>query len=751
MAEEKAKKIEDLEAEIDDLDDAELQDEENAVDWTKGVVILEDDPSTPAFTFRVVLLGCIWAVFYGVSNALFSFRSNFFTIPNALSILLSYPIGVFFAAVLPDVEIAGIKLNPGPFTVKEHALISIIANAAGGLPTGVDNVVGQRWKIFMGDRSINFWNSIQWVLSTQFIGYGVAGLTRRFLIKPAAMLWPGVLPTVALLNSFHEKKEQENTQSRYTMSRFNFFWIVLSFIFMYEWFPLYFAPFLATISIACWFGNSRTMKILGSSSNGEGTGLLALTFDWSVVSGQVPLATPFWAALNYFGGYAFWTWIVGPIVYYTNPFGVKGGYISQAQSGWGTANTTTDPFPYINAVDIFDKQGGIVKIQAPLLQSDLTLNQSYYDTSKPFHLSPAFAIAYFTSFINITALFAHVGLWYGKDIYKQAKEAFQQLENTDEDPLNVRMRQYKDVPDWFYMGYLAFFSIVLVISGLVTAFKMKWWATIFAIVLGVVYTIPIGIIQGISGQQMGINVLTEFLIGLIIPGDIIGVMCFKSLGYNLVVQALALSSDLKMGHYMAIAPVYMFIAQSIGTFIGAVCNNAVAIWAEDGLAEQFANNKNQWDPTPSYGTFTNAGGIWGAIGPARFFGPDSPYFSLMSGFIIGIVVPFIPWLCNKLYPSKNWHLFNLPLLTQQNYTAANQAFIVVPFLLNFIFNKLIFKYKNEWWTKYNFIMSIALDSGTAFAILVITLIQFAITDPLPNNFFNPATADYYCLERNFTQ
>ena len=101
--------------------------------WVDSVVTKVDDPSTPAFTIRAVFLGVIWAVFLAIGNTLFvNFRTNPFAIPPQLPLLVSYPIGVYMAKVLPDINIFGAPLNPGPFTIKEHALIYIIAQSAGG-------------------------------------------------------------------------------------------------------------------------------------------------------------------------------------------------------------------------------------------------------------------------------------------------------------------------------------------------------------------------------------------------------------------------------------------------------------------------------------------------------------------------------------------------------------------------------------------------------------------------------------------
>jgi hypothetical protein len=90
--------------------------------------------------------------------------------------------------------------------VKEHVILCIIAGSAGGQPYGVDNVVVQKAAPFMNMERVTVWNSLAWVAVTQLVGYGVAGITRRFLIKPSAMYWPSVLPTVALFTTLNGAK-----------------------------------------------------------------------------------------------------------------------------------------------------------------------------------------------------------------------------------------------------------------------------------------------------------------------------------------------------------------------------------------------------------------------------------------------------------------------------------------------------------------------------------------------------------------
>ena len=38
----------------------------------------------------------------------------------------------FWAAVVPQVKVWGVSLNPGPFTVKEHVLITIMGSVGAG-------------------------------------------------------------------------------------------------------------------------------------------------------------------------------------------------------------------------------------------------------------------------------------------------------------------------------------------------------------------------------------------------------------------------------------------------------------------------------------------------------------------------------------------------------------------------------------------------------------------------------------------
>ena len=245
---------------------------------TNSIVPQTDDPRIPQFTFRVFFLGTFWCVLFAFANTVLSFRTNSFDISVTVCILLTYPMGSFMARVLPKGY-----LNPGPFNVKEHVLISIIASAGGQGAYGLDNVIVQKYKAFFGNDDITLTESMLWVFATQFVGFGIAGLTRRFLIKPKAMLFPGVLSQIALYTTLHKP---DLPSGRWKLSRQKFFWCCFVAVAIYTWLPNFFMSSLSAVSILCLVGNlqsihdtsiGKLMRGLGNSAANYGVGLFTLT------------------------------------------------------------------------------------------------------------------------------------------------------------------------------------------------------------------------------------------------------------------------------------------------------------------------------------------------------------------------------------------------------------------------------------------------------------------------------------------
>ncbi len=141
-------------------------------------------------------------------------------------------------------------------------------------------------------------------------------------------------------------------------------------------------------------------------------------------------------------------------------------------------------------------------------------------------------------------------------------------------------------------------------------------------------------------------------------------------------------------------------------------------------------------------TALNTAAIWGGIGSARFF--SGSYKILLIGFPLGIILPFVPWGLNRLFPAKIWHKINVPVLFAGPYAGATASFILPAAILGFVTQFYLFRRQRDWFEKYNYVLSIALDCGAAFCTLAVTLVIY-LTNYTPVSAASPATApDEYC-------
>jgi OPT family oligopeptide transporter len=261
-----------------------------------------EDQDMPALTFRVWVLGTLFASVTSVINQFLSFRTTRFVIPSLIvSLILSYPLGVLMATILPKtvVKLFGFSFsfNPGKFNHKEHALIGIYASA-GQFGFAVSNVLTQKYLLY---ENLDPLSSFGFVSSVQWFALGLGGLLVEFLVKPKQFIWPVNLGPMALISSFHVA---ESNDTKF-MSRLKFFWMAAAAMAAYQLIPSFFAPALSSLSVLCFFAERNNgptlLTTMGSGANG--LGFLGLSFDWSQISLRNPITSPLWAILNrYCGG-----------------------------------------------------------------------------------------------------------------------------------------------------------------------------------------------------------------------------------------------------------------------------------------------------------------------------------------------------------------------------------------------------------------------------------------------------------------
>ena len=110
-------------------------------------------------------------------------------------------------------------------------------------------VIVEQTKFYNQELSIAY--QILLTLSTQILGYSLAGLTRRFLVRPSGMIWPGTLVSTAMFSSLH--KEENKPADGWRISRFKFFSYVFLGSVAFYFLPGLLFPALSWFNVITWF------------------------------------------------------------------------------------------------------------------------------------------------------------------------------------------------------------------------------------------------------------------------------------------------------------------------------------------------------------------------------------------------------------------------------------------------------------------------------------------------------------------
>ncbi|XP_022772273.1 oligopeptide transporter 2-like [Durio zibethinus] len=676
------------------------EDDISPIEEVRLTVSNDDDTTLPVWTFRMWLMGLFSCCLLSFLNTFFSYRSEPLQVTMISIQVASLPVGKFLARMLPTTKfkIPGFgnrefTLNPGPFNVKEHVLISIFANAGAAFGGGtayaisIVNIVRAFYH-----RKISFLASWILVITTQVLGYGWAGVIRKFVVEPAQMWWPSSLVQVSLFRAMHEKDGSR-------MSRGKFFLIALVCSFSWYVFPGYLFPTLSAISLVCWaFPKSVTAQQIGSGMRGIGIGSFAL--DWSVIASFLgsPLVTPLFALVNIFVGFALFMYIILPIAY------------------WGVNLYNAHNFPIFSS-HLYNYKGELYNVSG-IVNDKFEIEMPAYEQQGRVNLSVFFSLTYGIGFAAIVSTLSHVAVFNGKEICTQLQASFE----GKEDIHTKLMKKYENIPNWWF--YLLLVLTLLLSLALCIFLKheiqMPWWGLIFAAGIALVFTLPVSIITATTNQSPGLNIITEYIMGYILPGKPIANVCFKTYGYISMTQAVSFLNDFKLGHYMKIPPRSMFVVQGIGTVIAGTVNLAVAWWlltsVENICQDHLLPPNSPWT-CPGDRVFFDASVIWGLVGPKRIFGPLGNYSALNWFFLGGALGPVVVWLFHKAFPNQKWiPLINLPVLLGA--TAAMPPATSLNFncwlIIGVIFNYYVFKYRKGWWQRYNYVLSAALDAGLAF-------------------------------------
>lgn len=418
-------------------------------------------------------------------------------------------------------------------------------------------------------------------------------------------------------------------------------------------------------------------------------------------------------------------------------------------------NTLFSAYLPILSSAVFDNTGkpyDVTKILTP----DFLFDEAAYEAYSRVYLPITYVLSYAVQFASLSALVTHTVCWHGRGIWRQSKNAFsehhddepkacyQPIPNVSDNNLTRQstnltqassedmisgaedvhcrlMRRYPDAPmHW----YLLTFILMLTIGIFVVEYypvRLPWYGVLIALAITTLLFIPVGIVMAITNQHSSLYLICQVIAGILFPGRPVANMVFVTYSYISSAQGIKFSSDLKLGHYMKIPPRLLFTVQILATLVSSLTQIGVLNWMFTHIPRLCTPDAIDGFNCPIARVHFNGSILWGVVGPTRFFGPGALYRPLVWAFLVGAVTPILVWLLGRRHERSLWRKVNLPVLfgSLSWIPPATGLNFSVWAVVCFAFNHVVRRRRGEWWGKYTMTLSAALDSGLAFALVIV--------------------------------
>jgi hypothetical protein len=160
--------------------------------YVRRVVSLHDDPTLPTITFRYFLLSILFIVPGAFLSQMSYYRTTYAPYSVFFVQIASSYVGVWLAATIPAWTVRvpftkwAFNLNPGPFGVKEHVLVTI--SAASGATYNLGYTPISMAELYF-NTTVNPAVAIFFMWTIVWTGYSYAALARQFLIYDPQYIW----------------------------------------------------------------------------------------------------------------------------------------------------------------------------------------------------------------------------------------------------------------------------------------------------------------------------------------------------------------------------------------------------------------------------------------------------------------------------------------------------------------------------------------------------------------------------------
>ncbi|WPG98249.1 Hypothetical protein R9X50_00103700 [Acrodontium crateriforme] len=710
--------------EKDDFAEGESAPVETALDVVTKIVHVEDDQSLNPITFRTIFLGTGLSIFGSVLQEIFYFKPQTIFVSIVFLTVIAYVLGDLLALVIPRKGFLK-YLNPGPFNSKEHAAITIMASAASQSALSTEALAAQQ--LYYGGYPSKA-AGIFITLSSQLLGFGVAGLLRSIIVHPTKMIWPITLPVSTLLETIHRDRAE-------TKHRMRVWYIVFFALFFWEILPEYVFPLTAGVSVFC-LADQHSMvftHLFGGASGNEGLGALSLGLDWNYIAAffsplWYPLQTTVNANIGIFGCYILFMGIYYGNIWRSQQF----PFLSQS-----LYNISSDGFNY----NVYN--------QSLILNDKFEIDFDQLDVQGTPWLTGSYLGYLITSNCGMTATIVYMVLWNRDDlksawswcsfsnlkklgnpraILAMATETREERnariqDDPDVDPhYKLMMRNgYKEVPRWWWLAILISSFIV----GLVCLYVMKstlpWWGFIIAIAFTFLFTLFFGAQQGLTGFGFNLQPICQMLAGYMFPGRPLANFYFTCFTYNTTVQSSLLAKDLRLAQYTHLSPVVTFWLQCAGCVVGALMNWVMMITIVQNQAPALLDieSVSVWSGQ-NVQQFNSLAIAW-SIAP-KMFSVGAKYEWVTLAFLIGFIVPVPFYIMYRITGNKGWGYLNPSIILWfmgNLFVGVNSSFTT--FFLCAYFSQFYLRRKHpEFFVKYNYLISAAMDGGTQVMVFILT-------------------------------
>lgn len=158
-------------------------------------------------------------------------------------------------------------------------------------------------------------------------------------------------------------------------------------------------------------------------------------------------------------------------------------------------------FP-INANSPYDRYGNVYNVTRVLTVND-TFDLEAYEAYSPLYLPATYAVTYLLAFALSTCVIVHTMLYHGRTLINGLKKM-----RIEKDDIHAKlMRNYPEVPDWWYLLSFVLFFALAIVAMEVWHTGVPVWALLLAVLIPIIYILPGGFIFAMTGQ----SVISSFL------------------------------------------------------------------------------------------------------------------------------------------------------------------------------------------------------------------------------------------------